>query len=360
MPASTRPREAATTARERALEDGASVESVVGEVARPCDFSDALILRTSEFENDKLVCWLLGADVVPGSQALHGSAVEARACATSINVFKRHLIPAKRQDEVVARDSIISRECYEDWLSTRSHVPAEPEKTFQRILACTVSGTDGHQPFSPEEEASVLKQLRIKRVWPAFTDTGLAIGTKGFRGCAFSSHHLTRRTDSAACTHPASGSTRKRVCVEKRTAPFQASICCSRVTRRRRPRRLLLRQAWATTTSTWSRTWTAIGLAMRLGARSVSGSDESVVKRDRYFLRSRMTMKPTPLADGKNLGARDFPRPMPETLKFNRYYLRARLAGTMRCHSSRNDSALISVRPVRLRGQEDATAARLC
>ena len=71
-------------------------------------------------------------------------------------------------------------------------------------------------------------------------------------------------------------------------------------------------------------------------------------------------MKPTPLADGKNLGARDFPRPMPETLKFNRYYLRARLAGTMRCHSSRNDSALISVRPVRLRGQEDATAARLC
>ena len=90
------------------------------------------------------------------------------------------MFPPNRGDDCA--DGIISRECYEDWLSTRSCVPAEPERTFQRILTCTVTGTDGRQSFTPEEEATVLKQLRVNRVWPAFVDTGLSIGAKGFRG----------------------------------------------------------------------------------------------------------------------------------------------------------------------------------
>ena len=108
------------------------------------------------------------------------SVAGARAYMTSIKIFKRHVFPPKRGDDCA--DGIISRECYEDWLSTRSCVPAEPERTFQRILTCTVTGTDGRQSFTPEEEATVLPQLRVNRVWPAFVDTGLSIGAKGFRG----------------------------------------------------------------------------------------------------------------------------------------------------------------------------------
>jgi len=184
MPASAAARpspttsDTATTGRERALDDDALVESVLGETF--CNFSDALILRTTD--NDELVPWLLSADITPGSPALDEGAVEVRTFSTSIKVFKRYLFPAEH-DEGAAQDSVIGRACYEDWLSTRSRIPAEPEKTFQRILTSTVSGTDGRQPFTPEQETTVLKQLRVKRAWPAFADTGLTIGIKGFRGC---------------------------------------------------------------------------------------------------------------------------------------------------------------------------------
>jgi len=154
----------------------------------PIDDAAAVVLSITK--SDELVSWLWGTGAMPGAASLKRESpavLEARAGTTSITVFKRHLVPAERPggDGTAQAGGVTSRECYEDWLCTRSCAPAEPEKTFQRILACTVSGTDGRQPFTPEEEAAVLKQLRVKRVWPAFADTGLAIGIKGFRGCAF-------------------------------------------------------------------------------------------------------------------------------------------------------------------------------
>jgi len=116
------------------------------------------------------------AAVVPG----------ARPYETSLKVFRRHLAVSKSPlgTVTVNAEGVISRACYEDWLATRSRCACEPEKTFQRILTCCVSGTDGRQPFSAEEEAGVLEQIRLKRVWPAFADTNFAIGSKGFRSCA--------------------------------------------------------------------------------------------------------------------------------------------------------------------------------
>lgn len=106
---------------------------------------------------------------------------------TSLKVFRRHLTTTTLPNGTVqvGAEGIISRACYEDWLSTRPRATSEPEKTFQRILTCCVSGTDGRQPFNPDEEDGVLKQLRLKRVWPAFADSDLSIGSKGFRSCAF-------------------------------------------------------------------------------------------------------------------------------------------------------------------------------
>ena len=102
---------------------------------------------------------------------------------SSLKVFLRHVKTTVMSDGSVKVDAsgIVSRACYEDWLSTRPHAIHAPEKTFQRIITCSVSGTDGRRPFSPLEEASVLEQLRMKRVWPAFVGSSFVIGSKGFR-----------------------------------------------------------------------------------------------------------------------------------------------------------------------------------
>jgi len=105
-----------------------------------------------------------------------------RPYATSLKVFRRHMLDTLPDGCVqINAERLISRACYEDWLSTRSHIPNEPEKTFQRILTSCVTGTDGRTPFTPAEEAAVLVQIRQQRVWPAFTDSPLTVGIKGFR-----------------------------------------------------------------------------------------------------------------------------------------------------------------------------------
>ena len=113
-----------------------------------------------------------------GSTKKKGLAYES-----SLRVFLRHIKTTVMPDGSVQVDSegIVSRACYEDWLSTRPHAIHAPEKTFQRIITCSVSGTDGRRPFSSLQEASVLKQLRMKRVWPAFAGSSFVIGSKGFR-----------------------------------------------------------------------------------------------------------------------------------------------------------------------------------
>ena len=104
----------------------------------------------------------------------------SRPYETSLKVFRRHLALSSGAEVV---GDVTSLACYEDWLSTRARPPNEPEKTFQRILTCTVSGTDGRTPFTPEEEEKILKQIRLKRVWPAFADSSFIVGVKGFRSC---------------------------------------------------------------------------------------------------------------------------------------------------------------------------------
>jgi len=110
-------------------------------------------------------------------------ATTARLYTTSLQVFRRHFVYAKQADDLkqVHAEGILSRACYEDWLSTRSRLAAEPERTFQRVMTCCITGTDGRLPFSPEEETAVLEQIRHKRVWPAFAGTPFTIGSKGFR-----------------------------------------------------------------------------------------------------------------------------------------------------------------------------------
>jgi len=169
------------------------------------DFFDILV--PSAAENDELASRLLApvGSAMPESLVLEGPAnvPAAKPRTTSIKVFKRHLFHTELGSEGAGQaivDGVISHECYNDWLSTRSRAPAKPEKTFHRTLTCTVSGTDGRQPFTPEEEVAVLTQLRVKRVWPAFANASLPIGSKGFRGCVL--HSCGPRADPIACAQP--------------------------------------------------------------------------------------------------------------------------------------------------------------
>jgi len=89
---------------------------------------------------------------------------------TSIAIFRRHMKRERNETTgVVTIDAtdVIGPECFREWLQmrSRSHKVAEPEKTFQRTITCYLSATDGRLPFTPEEEAAILKVVRVKQVW---------------------------------------------------------------------------------------------------------------------------------------------------------------------------------------------------
>ena len=67
-----------------------------------------------------------------------------------------------------------------------------------RVRASSLTGSDGRQPFTPEEEAAILAVLRVKRVWPAFAGTNVSIGCKGFRSSGF--HEKARMPPSSIST----------------------------------------------------------------------------------------------------------------------------------------------------------------
>jgi len=86
---------------------------------------------------------------------------------TSIRVFRRFITSHKASDGTVVLDAskIISKECYQTWLEKRLVVTSEPERTFQRSLTAHLTSSDGRQPFLPDEEAAILKVVRVKSVW---------------------------------------------------------------------------------------------------------------------------------------------------------------------------------------------------
>jgi len=68
-------------------------------------------------------------------------------------------------ERLVDASRVLTAECYQEWLRTRGKPMAQPERTFQRVLTCTITGTDGRRPFEAPEEAAILRELRQKRTW---------------------------------------------------------------------------------------------------------------------------------------------------------------------------------------------------
>jgi len=76
---------------------------------------------------------------------------------------------------------IVSKECYEKWIASRRKLPKFPEKAFRRALTAHLRGVDGRRPFEPQVEASLLGELRKKKVWNCFEGIkNCKIGVHGF------------------------------------------------------------------------------------------------------------------------------------------------------------------------------------
>ena len=77
-------------------------------------------------------------------------------------------------------------------LATRTVVPVDPVKCFQRTLSGHLAATDGRIAFSPGEEAAILTVLHKKQQWPAFRGTTSTIGMRGYRSMGFHENRASR------------------------------------------------------------------------------------------------------------------------------------------------------------------------
>lgn len=106
----------------------------------------------------------------------------------------------------VDASGIISRACYEQWLSSRKKLPARPEETFRKSILCHCTSSDGGSaPFPPEVEYALLKLLRQPgRVWPCFqgqvdkNGKPVNIGQKGLRATGYHEKKAAAAQQNAA------------------------------------------------------------------------------------------------------------------------------------------------------------------
>lgn len=75
---------------------------------------------------------------------------------------------------------IIGKECYKLWVKSRKYPPKSPHEAFRRAVTAHIRGNDGRRPFSEAAERSLLKELRKKKQWDAFSGTEHLVGVKGF------------------------------------------------------------------------------------------------------------------------------------------------------------------------------------
>jgi len=117
---------------------------------------------------------------------------------TSIQVFRRFIRSVSLANGAVELDAsgVVSKECYEAWLQSRAATLSNPTRVFQRCVTAHITASDGRQAFTLEEERAILRVIRQKAVWPAFQDTSVTIGHKGFRVLGFHERGYIAETES--------------------------------------------------------------------------------------------------------------------------------------------------------------------
>uniref|UniRef100_A0A7S2RJ50 Uncharacterized protein n=1 Tax=Mucochytrium quahogii TaxID=96639 RepID=A0A7S2RJ50_9STRA len=99
--------------------------------------------------------------------------------ATSMEIFQMFITYDAYGN--VDASGVISKECYNAWLQTRKSCLKNPELTFVQSVRGHITGTKegGRNPLSPGAEASILKIIRQKKVWPCFQGTKAKYGSRG-------------------------------------------------------------------------------------------------------------------------------------------------------------------------------------
>mmetsp|Transcript_30649 Transcript_30649/g.49152 ORF Transcript_30649/g.49152 Transcript_30649/m.49152 type:complete len:220 (-) Transcript_30649:32-691(-) len=101
--------------------------------------------------------------------------------ATSMEIFQMFITYDAYGN--VDASGVISKECYNAWLQTRKSCLKNPELTFVQSVRGHITGTKegGRNPFSQGAEASILKIIRQKNIWPCFQGTKAKYGSRGMK-----------------------------------------------------------------------------------------------------------------------------------------------------------------------------------
>jgi hypothetical protein len=96
-------------------------------------------------------------------------------------VFIKREVHSGHGQVIINAEGIVSKGCYELWVSSRKQTHSKPGRAFQRALSAHVTATDGRTCFSKEEEEAILIVLRRKERWPCFEGSDHKMGAMGFR-----------------------------------------------------------------------------------------------------------------------------------------------------------------------------------
>jgi len=107
--------------------------------------------------------------------------------------------------EKVDATGILSRECFEAWVTSRRSKPRSPEDAFRKTVISYVTVADGRStPLSPEIEADLLRHLRKRQVWPCFegrvhsvSGKAILIGSQGVRCAGYHEKSSSKKKKSA-------------------------------------------------------------------------------------------------------------------------------------------------------------------
>lgn len=77
---------------------------------------------------------------------------------------------------------MFTKECYEKWLKKKpiSSRSKRPEEAYRKIIVAHIEGYNGVTTFTPKVEQSILKIIRIPKVWTCFKHTKVKVGSRGF------------------------------------------------------------------------------------------------------------------------------------------------------------------------------------
>jgi hypothetical protein len=121
---------------------------------------------------------------------------------TSLQIYRVFIRVDPETQRLVS--ALGSRECFDMWQEkctqqNKASSSRDAAKRYQRTVTGHLNAADGRSPFTPEEEAAVLEEVRQKRTWPCFLHLppDQHLGSRGYRAQGFHERRSPRATAAA-------------------------------------------------------------------------------------------------------------------------------------------------------------------